>query len=238
MTYGRPQDLLKDYEQQFQRGGLLVCVDAAGLNPGDAISLELALSATRMSLTGTVIQILAGSGVAVGFNANDDDLANFIDAARRLGDAHGEAPRHERIAVNRPRKPLDARGKVEAATTAEKMQIALRGSRDERALILRDTNKTLHQYVVRNPRIGADEVAFIARMTTAAPDLLKFIAGRREWAQRTEIAAALVRNPKTPTPIAIRMIDHISAAELRQLAKTAGVRAPIQRAARKRLLKR
>ncbi|MBI4509475.1 MAG: hypothetical protein HY698_07545, partial [Deltaproteobacteria bacterium] len=69
-----------------------------------------------------------------------------------------------------------------------------------------------------------------------AGQVLKQIAERREWAQRPEIAIALVRNPKTPAPLAVRLLDHVSPAELRHLAKDPGTRPPIQHAARKKVL--
>ena len=78
-----------------------------------------------------------------------------------------------------------------------------------------------------------DEVTFIAKMTTVSVELLKAIAERREWTQRPEIALALVRNPKTPVPLAIQMLRNVAPAELRRLAKGGSLRMPILQAARK-----
>jgi hypothetical protein len=122
------------------------------------------------------------------------------------------------------------------ASTAQKIQRALHGDRGDRLAILRDINKGLHPYVLRNPNIQADEIAWIARQTTVAPDALAYIAGRREWVQKPEVAAALVRNPKTPPPLAIKLLDLVAPSELRLLAKQTNVRDAVQRAARKKLL--
>jgi hypothetical protein len=89
---------------------------------------------------------------------------------------------------------------------------------------------------VRNPQIQLDEVVTIARMTTVAIEVLTFIASRREWAERPEIALALVRNPRTPVPLAIRLLDRVLPGDLRQLAKQTSVREPILRAARKKVI--
>ncbi len=51
-----------------------------------------------------------------------------------------------------------------------------------------------------------------------------------------DIAIALVRNPKTPVPIAVRLLDHVGATELRALAKDSNARTPIQQAARKKVM--
>jgi len=101
---------------------------------------------------------------------------------------------------------------------------------------MRDVNKMLHPYVLRNPGLGIDEVLAIAKLNTVAPDLLATIAERREWAQRPDIAIALVRNPKTPTPTAVRLLDYVAPADLRQLAKDTRTRPAVQQAARKKVI--
>jgi hypothetical protein len=73
-------------------------------------------------------------------------------------------------------------------------------------------------------------------MATMSADVLSQIAAQKEWASRPEIALALVRNPKTPAGVAVKLLDYVSVAELRQLAKDARTRTPIQQAARKKIV--
>lgn len=131
-----------------------------------------------------------------------------------------------------PRRPV-ATG---SSPAIDRVQLALRGDHDQRMEILRGANRALHVYVLRNPGLTLDEVAVIARMPTVSPVVLTQIAERSDWGHRPEIAAALVRNPATPVPIAIRMLDHVTVGELRLLAKDARTRQPVQSAARKKLL--
>jgi hypothetical protein len=125
---------------------------------------------------------------------------------------------------------------VREATVNEKIQMALHGNRDERQLILRDTNRLVHPYVLKNPNIGLDEVAAIARMPGVSPEVLKQVGERREWVSRPEIAIALVRNPTVPVPLALRALEHVSPADLRQLAKDTKTRPAIQSAARRKVV--
>ncbi|HKE16669.1 MAG TPA: hypothetical protein VKB80_17470 [Kofleriaceae bacterium] len=214
--YTRAEDFLRDHEQQIARGGLLVRGDIPpDLERGAAVDLELVTPAGTIRLEAQVIQILAGVGVAV--TVSPDQVTELVDAVRSSG---------------RPAAPEPSHG----AATARKIQLALHGDKSQRAAILREPNKMIHGYVLRNPQIQLDEVAAIARMTTVAIDVLTFIASRREWAERPEIAVALVRNPRTPVPLAIKLLDRVSPTELRQLAKQSHVREPIQRAARKKVI--
>lgn len=210
-------EFLADARAQLAHGGLLVRGEPpAGVDRGAEVELTVVTPVGSRAVSGQVLQVLAGAGVAVGLNPSLlTDLVALAEAAERA-----------------PAPVPPSHG----ATQAARIQQALHGDKNQRAAILRENNRLLHSYVLRNPQIGVDEVAAIARMTTVSGDILAFIAGRREWAERAEVAIALVRNPKTPVPLAVRMLDHVGPAELRQLAKQTAVREPIARAARKKVL--
>lgn len=235
MRYHRGADVLADDAAQLSRGGLLVRVDAS-LEQYAPVRLELCAGPSTIALDAQVVQVFPGMGVAVTFTGSGE-LRRWVAAASTLS-SRDEDPQHE-IASDggeAGKEPAEAGERPRVGETAERIQQALRGNRDERAAILRDGNPSLQLMVLRNPGLQLDELGAIAKMRTVTPELLKQIADRREWAQRPDIAIALVRNPKTPVPLAIRMLDHVSQQDLRQLAKDANTRAPVQHAARKKVL--
>jgi hypothetical protein len=118
----------------------------------------------------------------------------------------------------------------------EKVQKALHGTRDERNAILRDRDRTLHAFVLKNPQLDADDVVAIARNPQLAADLLQQVGDRKEWLQRPAVALALVRNPRTPPELAVRALEHVPIEAVRQLARGAGALPHVQAAARKKLL--
>lgn len=124
--------------------------------------------------------------------------------------------------------------RMAALTPGQKMSAALSGDREIRIALLRDLNKTIHAYVLRNPRIGLDEVQWAAKMTTISPEALKVIFEHKEWGANPTVVAALVRNPVMPTSIAIRLLPKLSNGELRAIAK-GGARDQVVQAARKML---
>jgi hypothetical protein len=261
VTYSRAADFLADYRSQMGRGGLLVRVEPPGpLERGEAVELEIATPAGTALLAEEVIQILGTAGIAVTVGAGG--LAGLVAAAEAdapVDRSAGDPPRHEIIGGGgeQPAGLLDsadvrgatldpspaggtapppAQGRSLDATLAKKIQQALHGDKNQRSALLRENNKLVHGYVVRNAQIQLDEVVAVARMTTVSIDVLTYIAGRREWGERPEVAAALVRNPRTPVPLAVRLLDHVTPAELRQLAKQQNLREAVQRAARKKVI--
>jgi hypothetical protein len=252
LTYHSTSDLLADIAQQVSRRGLLIRVPIPAAERGAPVIVEIATPVGDLEVTASVLQLLPGVGVAV-----ELDPAAFepLAEAARANPVVGEPVQHERIeraasapAVDdapEPEAPPDPHERAREASrdaaaqahqNAQRIQIALHGDKNQRMAILRDQNRQLHGYVLRNPGVQLDEIVFFAKQPTVTPDLLQQIAARREWAERPEVAIAIVRNPKTPVPLAIRMLDHVSDAELRNLARLPSVREPIQRAARKKLL--
>lgn len=224
VRYHREADVANDYASQLSRGGLLVRADVGDqLQQFEDIKLELVAGATVIVLEAQVLQVFPGTGVAVKFTPNRA-LEAWVAGARATASDDRDA--EHSIVVPGASGPGEA----------DKINRALRGSRDERAAILREANPSLHSHVLRNPGLQLDELAAFAKLRTVTPEFLKQIADRREWAQRPEIALALVRNPKTPVNVAIKLLDYVGAAELRQLAKDTHTRTPIQHAARKKVL--
>ena len=246
VTYHSTEHLLADVAQQVSRRGLLVRVPVASAERGEPVELEIATPVGEAKVAATVLQVLPGLGVAV--ELDPAAFAPLAEAAREHAVAGGP-PEHERVVdvltttiddEDDDAEPAPARRPNPAATqaqlNAQKIQLALHGDKNQRMAILREQNKQLQSYVLRNPGLQVDELVFLAKQATTSAELLAQIAARREWAERPEIAIALVRNPKTPVPLAIKMLDHISASELRNIAKQQSVRDAIQRAARKKLL--
>jgi len=228
--------LATDVREQLGKGGLLLRIEVPrGLEMYAAVELEVGCddTTTELVVPAQVLQMFPGVGVAVAIDptgrqrlealaSGAPDTAAPVHAAPEVPGGTGTAPR--------PGTSLPG------AANMEKIQQALRGDRDDRAAVLRSPNRTLHVHVLRNPGLTLDEISAMARMTTVSVEVLKQIAERREWGHRPEIAIALVRNPTVPVPVAVALLDHVSPAELRQLAKDSRTRDPVQKAARKKVL--
>jgi hypothetical protein len=240
VTYTRGAELRHDIDQQMSHGGLVVRIAQTGdLDLDRAVTLELVLPDGEVVRADTqVLQVLAGLGVAVKLAA---DTVAAVRAHADGGDAAGAAPvRHERFDGEPPpiprARPSTTAPPATSDSTADKIQKALHGNRDERNAILRDKNRTLYPYVLKNPQLTVDDVLEIAKNAQMTPEVMKQIAERKEWFKRPAIATALARNPKTPPDVAIKALEFVPNEALRQMAKGTGVLPHVAQAARKRVL--
>lgn len=223
---GSVDSFLHAFDTEVASGGLLV--RGATLAPGAALgpcTVEVRVEGQPpIEVPAQLAAAVPGVGVAVMFPGPPAALADLAAQLR------GGSPEDE--ADTKQAGTLLAR--IKAMSVTEKMQLALSGERDARNLLLRDTNKALHLYVLRNPRIGLDEVMAAAKMATLSAEAIKHIAEHREWSVNPSVCAAIARNPQAPVPLVLKLLPRVPSQELRAIAKGVG-RAPIVQAARKLL---
>ena len=106
-----------------------------------------------------------------------------------------------------------------ALPVSEKIKLAETGSRELRALLLKDGNSEVQDAVINNSRITEVEIVAFARSAKISSSLLSKIAANRDWLKNYQLRLALVNNPKTPLPLALKLIATLRDADLTNLAK-------------------
>ena len=71
----------------------------------------------------------------------------------------------------------------------------------------------------------------IARSPLLASSTADLIAKTTQWSANFEIRVALVSNPRTPTPLALRLLPTLPEMEIRQIAKNSAVSQALKQAA-------
>lgn len=124
---------------------------------------------------------------------------------------------------------------VQRMKIAEKIRLAMTGDKEGRALMIRDSNRIVQFAVISNPRITDGEIAAIAYSRSVDEDVLRRIAGSREWMKIYPVRLALTKNPKTPLTIATKLIPTLMANDLKQIAKSKAVPSAVAVAARRQI---
>ena len=115
----------------------------------------------------------------------------------------------------------------------ERTKLAMLGNAEARRLLIRDSNRQVQMAVLENPRITENEIIGIANSRSTPDEMLRAIIGNREWYKHYAVRLALVKNPKTPPALAIRMVGGLVSSDLKLLAKNKTVsRAVAQQAER------
>lgn len=128
--------------------------------------------------------------------------------------------------------------RIQRMNVGEKIQLALRGSREIRSILLRDSSKEVVAAVLENPKITESEIEILAKQKTSPEEVLRIIAKNREWMKNYSIMHAIVTNPKTPVGIALSYINAIRLKELILIEKNKFVSEAIRAAAKKLVAER
>jgi hypothetical protein len=104
-----------------------------------------------------------------------------------------------------------------------RMKLGLKGDREARGILIRDSNKIVSTAVINNPRITEQEVESIAAMRTVADEVLRLIAMNRSWARSYTIIHNLARNPRTPIPTVLNILPRIRTKDLKSIMQNRNV---------------
>jgi hypothetical protein len=148
----------------------------------------------------------------------------LANAERIIADAHKESKNvePERISLIR---------RVMMMTVKDRIKLGMKGDREARSILIRDSNKVVAQAVIHNPRITDHEVENIAAMRTVSDEVLRVIALNRAWARSYPIILNLARNPRTPIPTAITILSRIHTKDLQHISQNRNVSEAVRRQA-------
>jgi len=116
----------------------------------------------------------------------------------------------------------------------ERIKLATRGTREQRAVLVRDPNRLVASAVLSSPKLTDSEVEQFAKMANVAEDVLRVIGTNRGWTKNYGVVAGLVRNPKTPLAISMNLLQRVNDKDVRLIALDRNIPEPLRLAARKR----
>lgn len=126
--------------------------------------------------------------------------------------------------------------KIAALNVAQRMALAMKGTREERAVLIRDPNKIVGVAVLSSPKITETEVEAIAKNATVSDELLRMIGFSRNWTKSYAIVHALVRNPKTPLAMSMNFLSRLGEKDLRSLSTNRNIPEVLRVTARKKIV--
>ena len=144
-----------------------------------------------------------------------------------------EAARSEAEEIEATPERRGTAQRLSMLTVAERMKVAVLGSREERSILVRDPNRLVSSAVLSSPRLTESEIEAIARMTNVSGDVLRAVGTNRVWLKNYGVVAALVRNAKTPIAVALSLVNRLMERDIKFLASDRNIPEPVRLAARK-----
>jgi hypothetical protein len=132
-----------------------------------------------------------------------------IKVAAALKKAKAAPPPDRRDSVLQKIARLDIRGRI---------TLAMRGTKEDRSILIRDSTKLVAIAVLDSPKISDGEVEKFALQKNVLEAVLRAIPMRRKFAKNYNIMRNLVQNPRTPLDLSLGLMKNLLVHDLKNLS--------------------
>ncbi len=116
-------------------------------------------------------------------------------------------------------------------SVTEKIRTAMLGNAAARAMLIRSGNKLVSSAVLQSPKLNDDEVVKFSASRQVSSEVLRKIAGRKDFTRLYDVKCNLINNPKTPLAESMKFLSHMRDVDLRKILGNKNVPSGLRNAA-------
>jgi hypothetical protein len=189
----------------------------------------VAATVARSDATAEMVRFFAARGVVAAGAASESEAP--------LVDADADPAWREDDETAAPAVPdLSVTQQIQQMSIVQRVRAAMKGSREMRAILIRDPSKLVASAVLSSPKLTLGEVEAFAKMANVTEDVLRAIATNRAWVKNYGVTLGLTRNPKMPVALSLTLMNRLVERDVRAVATDRNVPEPLRLAARKKLV--
>jgi hypothetical protein len=132
-----------------------------------------------------------------------------------------------------PTKRVNTVQKINALDVKGRIQLALKGSKEERSILIRDGTKVVALAVLEAPKLSDGEVEKFASQKNVLEAVLRQIPLKRRFMKNYIVVRNLVANPRTPLDLGLGLMKNLLTADLKNLSANKEVSETIRKLAMK-----
>jgi hypothetical protein len=123
--------------------------------------------------------------------------------------------------------------KIQGLTVGERVQLAMKGNKEERFILVRDGSKVVSSAVLESPKLSDQEIETFASMKNVQESVLRSIAGKRRFMKIYAVVRALASNPRCPLDVQLTIMKNLLNMDLRNLSMNKNVSDTVRKVAAK-----
>ena len=126
---------------------------------------------------------------------------------------------------------------ISSLSVLERMKLAMKGTREQRSVLVRDSNKLVAAAVLSSPKVNEAEIEAFTKMGNVTEDVLRIIGQNRAWTKNYAIILGLCKHPKTPPAIAMSFVQRLNEKDLKALTTDRNAKEGLRLLAKKMITK-
>jgi uncharacterized protein YdaU (DUF1376 family) len=229
---GAPQDALIVNQVRLLRSPALI--DALFANPALTLDGRRRLNEIREEFFDKEIRRREAEQKRLAEEVAAAQEAADTEAAEGALPAGGTAPAEEEVDPSL----AAAYRRITIMTIAEKIDLAYKGNKDERRILIGDSNKLVGLAVLKARGVTLAEIESFCGMRQLDDEIFRRISLNKEWMRNAGVIQAMVRNPGVPLALSLPLVKHIGMRDLRTIARDPNLPEGIRITARKLLVEK
>jgi hypothetical protein len=136
-------------------------------------------------------------------------------------------------AAKAPPKRENTLQKINSLDVKGRIQLALKGNKEERSILIRDGTKVVALAVLEAPKLSDGEVEKFASQKNVLEAVLRAIPLKRRFMKNYIVVRNLVANPRTPLDLSLGLMKNLLTQDLKNLSSNKEVSETIRKLAMK-----
>ena len=165
--------------------------------------------------------------------AHEDEETKALTAAAQRAAASARAAAAAKEAEDAEVERMSPLQKISKLTVGERIQLAMKGNKEERFILIRDGAKLVSSAVLESSKVSEQEVETFAAMKNVQESVLRGIAGKRKFMKQYNVVRALVNNPRCPLDVQLNLAKNLLNQDLKSLSMNKNVSETVRKVATK-----
>jgi len=123
--------------------------------------------------------------------------------------------------------------RIARLTVGDRVQLAMKGNREDRFILIRDGAKIVSSAVLESPKLTDSEVEQFAAMKNVTENVLRGIAGKRKFIKLYPVVRVLCSNPRCPLDVSLTLVKSLIVRDLKDLSTNKNVADTLRKVALK-----
>ncbi len=170
------------------------------------------------------------------FHEDESEAPTPAVSAAPIGaqsEAHAAPPAAHPQQPKGPPKRENTLQKINSLDVKGRIQLALKGNKEERSILIRDGTKVVALAVLEAPKLADGEVEKFASQKNVLEAVLRQIPLKRRFMKNYIVVRNLVANPRTPLDLSLGLVKNLLVQDLKNLSNNKEVSETIRKLAMK-----
>jgi hypothetical protein len=210
--------------------------------PDEVVSAYLAEHATEIAAekdkpfqpVGGIVDLLGTNYFPV---VENREMTPAVDAAQAIAapanPAAAESGKSSALTFIEPSKRDNSVQKINRLDVKGRIQLAMKGNKEERSILIRDGTKVVALAVLDAPKISDGEVEKFALQKNVLEAVLRQIPLKRRFMKNYIVVRNLVSNPRTPLDLGLGLMKHLQTQDLKNISNNKEISETVRKLAMK-----